>query len=188
MTARPKTAAEIVAEQRARETAAGASARNEAEKQPKVRVYELAKELGLTSKIVLTRLNDMGEFVRSAASTIEEPTLRRLQADLEKNPPRQPKTAAQIIAEQPAREAAAQTSTPNEAEKRPKVRVYELAKELGLTSKIVLTRLNDMGEFVRSAASTIEEPTLRRLRADLEKNPPSRIRRPFMQARRFQGS
>ena len=35
----------------------------------KVRVYELAKELGLESKEVLKTLNDMGEFVRSASST-----------------------------------------------------------------------------------------------------------------------
>ncbi|WP_081684184.1 translation initiation factor IF-2 [Granulicoccus phenolivorans] len=45
-----------------------------------------------------------------------------------------------------------------------KVRVYELAKELGLESKEVLQTLNDMGEFVRSASSTIEAPVVRRLR------------------------
>ena len=45
-----------------------------------------------------------------------------------------------------------------------KVRVYELAKELGLESKELLSTLNDMGEFVRSASSTIEPPVIRRLR------------------------
>ena len=45
-----------------------------------------------------------------------------------------------------------------------KVRVYELAKELGLESKQVLKILNDMGEFVRSASSTIEPPVVRRRR------------------------
>ncbi|WP_460764986.1 translation initiation factor IF-2 N-terminal domain-containing protein, partial [Mariniluteicoccus flavus] len=49
-----------------------------------------------------------------------------------------------------------------------KVRVYELAKELGLESKNVLSTLNDMGEFVRSASSTIEAPVVRRLRDRLE--------------------
>ncbi|MFT3970555.1 MAG: translation initiation factor IF-2 [Micropruina sp.] len=44
----------------------------------KVRVYELAKELGLESKDLLKKLNDMGEFVRSASSTIEPPVVRRL--------------------------------------------------------------------------------------------------------------
>ena len=37
----------------------------------KVRVYELARELGVESKVVLAKLQDMGEFVRSASSTVE---------------------------------------------------------------------------------------------------------------------
>jgi translation initiation factor IF-2 len=40
-----------------------------------------------------------------------------------------------------------------------KVRVYELAKELGVESKTVLSLLKDMGEFVRSASSTVEAPS-----------------------------
>ncbi len=44
----------------------------------KVRVYELAKEFGLESKDVLKTLQDMGEYVRSASSTIEPPVVRRL--------------------------------------------------------------------------------------------------------------
>ncbi|MGB3955495.1 MAG: translation initiation factor IF-2 N-terminal domain-containing protein, partial [Brooklawnia sp.] len=44
----------------------------------KVRVYELAKELGLESKELLSTLNEMGEFVRSASSTIEAPVVRRV--------------------------------------------------------------------------------------------------------------
>ena len=39
-----------------------------------------------------------------------------------------------------------------------KVRVYELAKELGVESKILLNHLKEQGEFVRSASSTIEPP------------------------------
>ena len=45
-----------------------------------------------------------------------------------------------------------------------KVRVYELAKELGVESKAVVAKLQEMGEFVRSASSTIEAPVVRRLR------------------------
>ncbi|HSK56564.1 MAG TPA: translation initiation factor IF-2 N-terminal domain-containing protein, partial [Jiangellales bacterium] len=48
-----------------------------------------------------------------------------------------------------------------------KVRVYELAKELGVESKVVLTKLNELGEFVRSASSTIEAPVVRKLREAL---------------------
>ncbi|PZP24766.1 MAG: hypothetical protein DI600_01715, partial [Cutibacterium granulosum] len=44
----------------------------------KVRVYELAKELGLTSKQLLGKLNDMGEYVKSASSTLETPVVRRV--------------------------------------------------------------------------------------------------------------
>ncbi|MEU4544276.1 translation initiation factor IF-2 [Nonomuraea dietziae] len=44
----------------------------------KVRVYELAKEFGVESKVVMAKLQEMGEFVRSASSTIEAPVVRRL--------------------------------------------------------------------------------------------------------------
>ena len=44
----------------------------------KVRVYELAKELGVESKTLLTYLKDKGEFVRSASSTIEPPVVRTI--------------------------------------------------------------------------------------------------------------
>ncbi|PSL01136.1 translation initiation factor 2 (bIF-2) [Haloactinopolyspora alba] len=45
-----------------------------------------------------------------------------------------------------------------------KVRVHELAKELGVTSKDVLGKLGDLGEYVKSASSTVEAPVVRRLR------------------------
>jgi hypothetical protein len=53
-----------------------------------------------------------------------------------------------------------------------KVRVYELAKEFDVESKIVMTKLNEMGEFVRSASSTLEAPVVRRLRKALASIPP----------------
>ena len=51
-----------------------------------------------------------------------------------------------------------------------KVRVSALAKELGVTSKVLLERLNEMGEYVRSASSTVEAPVVRRVK---EKFPPA---------------
>ena len=48
----------------------------------KKRVYELAKEFGVDSKTVLERLKSMGEFVKSASSTVEAPVVRRLQTAL----------------------------------------------------------------------------------------------------------
>ncbi len=50
----------------------------------KVRVYELAKDIGMESKDVLAKLQEMGEFVRSASSTVEAPVVRKF---LEKYPP-----------------------------------------------------------------------------------------------------
>ena len=52
-----------------------------------------------------------------------------------------------------------------------KVRVYELAKELGVESKVVMTKLQEMGEFVRSASSTVEPPVVRRLRTEMPPAP-----------------
>ena len=43
-----------------------------------VRVHELAKEFGVPSKIILSTLQDMGEYVKSASSTVEAPVVRRL--------------------------------------------------------------------------------------------------------------
>ena len=45
-----------------------------------------------------------------------------------------------------------------------KVRVHELAKELGMSSKDVLVKLQELGEFVKSASSTVEAPVVRKLR------------------------
>jgi translation initiation factor IF-2 len=45
-----------------------------------------------------------------------------------------------------------------------KARVHELAKELGVPSKEVLAKLSELGEFVKSASSTVEAPVARRLR------------------------
>jgi len=45
----------------------------------KARVHELAKEFGVPSKNVLDALKEMGEFVKSASSTVEAPVARRLE-------------------------------------------------------------------------------------------------------------
>ena len=54
----------------------------------KVRVYELAKEFGVESKAVMAKLTEMGEFVRSASSTIEAPVVRRLKEAFAAQQPR----------------------------------------------------------------------------------------------------
>jgi chromatin remodeling complex protein RSC6 len=45
-----------------------------------------------------------------------------------------------------------------------KIRVSALAKELGLTSKEAIEKLTEMGEYVKTASSTVEAPVARKLR------------------------
>jgi translation initiation factor IF-2 len=45
-----------------------------------------------------------------------------------------------------------------------KLRVHELAKELGVTSKELLASLKEQGEFVKSASSTVEPPVVKKMR------------------------
>ncbi|MFN8185045.1 MAG: translation initiation factor IF-2 [Candidatus Nanopelagicales bacterium] len=71
----------------------------------KVRVYELARELGVESKELITKLADMGEFVKSASSTIEAPVVRRLRDTVKAAPPKEK-------AEPAAKKAAAPAPTP----------------------------------------------------------------------------
>lgn len=52
-----------------------------------------------------------------------------------------------------------------------KLRVHELAKELGITSKKLLEVLKDSGEFVKSASSTIEAPVVRKAREYMDAHP-----------------
>ena len=73
----------------------------------KVRVYELAKELGLDSKELLTKLQEVGEFVKSASSTVEAPVVRKL---MEKFPDMKPAESA------PVKKAAAKKAVPKKPE------------------------------------------------------------------------
>ncbi len=76
----------------------------------KVRVYELAKDVGMDSKDVLAKLQEMGEFVRSASSTVEPPVVRKF---LEKFPPvAKPAAEAKPAKKAPAKKAAAKKSAP----------------------------------------------------------------------------
>lgn len=59
-----------------------------------------------------------------------------------------------------------------------KARVHELAKELGVSSKEVLARLNEQGEFVKSASSTVEAPVARRLRESFGGSKPAATKAP----------
>jgi translation initiation factor IF-2 len=66
----------------------------------KARVSALAKELGVTSKEVLAKLQAMGEYVKSASSTVEAPVERQLREAF-------PAPAAKPAKKAPAKKAAA---------------------------------------------------------------------------------
>ena len=83
----------------------------------KVRVYELAKELGLESKELLAKLQEVGEFVRSASSTVEAPVVRKL---MDKFPDLVPAEVAPKAKKAPAKKA-----TPKQT-----VKVEDLPPEL----------------------------------------------------------
>ena len=63
-----------------------------------------------------------------------------------------------------------------------KVRVHELAKQLGMESKEVLAKLQEMGEFVRSASSTVEAPVVRKLIALYPDAKPAEEKKPVKKA------
>ncbi|WP_237208258.1 translation initiation factor IF-2 [Rothia nasimurium] len=46
-----------------------------------------------------------------------------------------------------------------------KPRVHEIAKELGIPSKEAVAKLQELGEFVKGASSTLEPPVVKKLRA-----------------------
>ena len=89
----------------------------------KVRVHELAKQLGMESKEVLAKLQELGEFVRSASSTVEAPVVRKLVALY---PDAKPKEEVK-----PVKKAAAKKSAAKKGEANPEL-AAELAAELGV--------------------------------------------------------
>ena len=69
----------------------------------KTRVHELAKEFGVESKFVLEKFKEMGEFVKSASSTVELPAEMRFRKEYgEKLKAEQPSAPAEAAPAKPA--------------------------------------------------------------------------------------
>ncbi|AZQ73837.1 MULTISPECIES: translation initiation factor IF-2 [Streptomyces] len=85
----------------------------------KVRVYELAKEFGVESKVVMAKLQELGEFVRSASSTIEAPVVRKLTDALQGPGGSAGKSAAKPAAPRKAAPAKPAAPTPGAQAPRP---------------------------------------------------------------------
>jgi translation initiation factor IF-2 len=90
----------------------------------KVRVHELAKQLGMESKVVLAKLQEMGEFVRSASSTVEAPVVRKM---IEMYPDAKP-----VEEKKPVKKAAAKKSAAKPKGEVSPEQAAELAAELGV--------------------------------------------------------
>ena len=75
-----------------------------------IRVHELAKELGMQSKDMLKALQDSGEFVKSASSTLQPPVVRRMRDKYQNAAPQAAAPPAAAAAAAPS--AAPATSSP----------------------------------------------------------------------------
>ncbi|TLP75786.1 translation initiation factor IF-2 [Nesterenkonia sphaerica] len=68
----------------------------------KARVHEIAKEIGVSSKEALAKLQEMGEFVKSPSSTVEPPVAKKLRAAFPKAETPAEKPAAKPAPKKPA--------------------------------------------------------------------------------------
>ncbi|MGZ4454560.1 MAG: translation initiation factor IF-2 N-terminal domain-containing protein, partial [Nocardioides sp.] len=86
----------------------------------KTRVHELAKEFGVESKFVLEKFKEMGEFVKSASSTVELPAEMRFRKEygdkLKTEAPSAPAEAKAPAPATPAKKAPAPKATAPAAE------------------------------------------------------------------------
>ena len=84
----------------------------------KLRVHELAKELGITSKELMGHLKEAGEFVKSSSSSLEPPVVRQMRekfAAAPKTKKAEAKPAAKAPKPSAAKPAAKKAAAPAEA-------------------------------------------------------------------------
>ena len=133
----------------------------------KVRVHELAKQLGMESKVVLAKLQEMGEFVKSASSTVEAPVVRKL---IEMYPDSKP-----VEEKKPVKKAAAKKTAAKPKDEVTAEQAASLAAELGVDlealkaeqvrAEMHKAEMHAKSEAVRAAedgpAAPIEKPAPR---------------------------
>ncbi len=97
------------------------------------RVYDIAKELGIDSKVALAKLAELGEFVKSGSSTIAPPVAKKLREAFpdakpkEEAPKKAPAKKAAAKVEETVSEAPAESVVP--APKEPKSKSAEPVAE-----------------------------------------------------------
>ena len=115
------------------------------------RVYDVAKELGIDTKVALAKLEELGEYVKSGSSTIAPPVAKKLRAAF---PDAKPKAAPKKVAKPKAttKKAAA------EAEQSPaeEVEVTEVAEKKApakKTSRLAPSSITDAPKAPPAAGS-----------------------------------
>ena len=98
------------------------------------RVYDVAKELGIDTKVALAKLEELGEYVKSGSSTIAPPIAKKLRAAFPDAKPSaepkkvaKPKAAAKKTAEPIQPEVVAEAAAPEEVVKPPVKKTSRLA-------------------------------------------------------------
>ena len=98
------------------------------------RVYDVAKELGIDTKVALAKLEELGEYVKSGSSTIAPPIAKKLRAAFPDAKPAaepkkvaKPKAAAKKTAEPIQPEVVAEAAAPEEVVKPPVKKTSRLA-------------------------------------------------------------
>jgi translation initiation factor IF-2 len=98
------------------------------------RVYDVAKELGIDTKVALAKLEELGEYVKSGSSTIAPPIAKKLRAAFPDAKPKEetkkatkPKAATKKAAAVDDSEVASETAEAVEATEPPKKKTSRLA-------------------------------------------------------------
>ena len=116
------------------------------------RVYDIAKELGIDSKVALAKLAELGEFVKSGSSTITPPVAKKLR---EAFPDAKPKEEAPKKA--PAKKAAVKEEAPAET---PATEEAPAPKPAAKTSKAKAPTEAPAAETPAAPTPTLPTPTL----------------------------
>ncbi len=98
------------------------------------RVYDVAKELGIDTKVALAKLEELGEYVKSGSSTIAPPIAKKLRAAFPDAKPKEetkkvakPKTAAKKTPDATEPEISTETLAADETPEPPKKKTSRLA-------------------------------------------------------------
>ena len=114
-----------------------------------MRVYELAREMGLPISLLIAKIRALGLEVNNLMSSLDADDVRRIKLSLETK-----------LAVPP------HLSQPRPSQPR---RVYELAKEAGLPNKDLIARIRALGIEVSNHMSALDADDVRRIRLSLKK-------------------